>query len=143
MDTREESKSFSATLDSLAPIRDFLTAEGKLAGLDKSKIYKLCLAADEIATNIINYGYAKSGIINGIVDIIAQSENGVLKVILEDTAVPFNPFESKLPDDIDLALPLEERPIGGLGIMLAKENVDKYIYKYENGKNRNIFYINI
>lgn len=142
MDIREESKSFSASLDSLEPIRDFLTAEGKLAGLDKSKIYKLCLAADEIATNIINYGYTKAGIANGIINIIIQSDEGRLTVTLEDTAVPFNPFDNKLPDDNDLALPLEERPIGGLGILLAKENVDKYVYLYENGKNKNIFSVN-
>lgn len=142
METRGESKSFGATLDSLESIRNFLTAKGKMAGLDKNKIYKLCLAADEIATNIINYGYAKAGISNKIIDVIIQLDDEGITVTLEDTAVPFNPFDNKLPDDDDLAKPLEERPIGGLGIMLAKENVDKYTYQFEDGKNRNIFRVN-
>lgn len=142
METRGGSKSFGATLDSLESIRDFLTAKGKMAGLDKNKIYKLCLAADEIATNIINYGYAKAGISNKIIDVIIQLDDEGITVTLEDTAVPFNPFDNKLPDDDDLAKPLEERPIGGLGIMLAKENVDKYTYQFEDGKNRNIFRVN-
>lgn len=142
METRGGSKSFGATLDSLESIRNFLTAKGKMAGLDKNKIYKLCLAADEIATNIINYGYAKAGISNKIIDVIIQLDDEGITVTLEDTAVPFNPFDNKLPDDDDLAKPLEERPIGGLGIMLAKENVDKYTYQFEDGKNRNIFRVN-
>lgn len=143
MDINTESRKFSATLDSLEVIREFLADSGKSVGLDKSKTYKLCLAVDEITTNIINYGYLKSGIANGIIDIIVSSDNNVLTVILEDTATPFNPLENKIPGEEELALPLEERPIGGLGIMLAKENVDEFRYNYKNGKNRNIFCVNI
>lgn len=134
-------KTFSATLDSLGSIREFITNSGKAAGLDKSKTYKLSLAVDEIATNIINYGYIKAGIENGIIDIVVKSDDEALKVILMDSAIPFNPLNSILPDKKDLSIPLEERPIGGLGIMLAKENVDKYIYEYKDKKNRNIFIV--
>lgn len=137
-----DSKTFSATLDSLGSIRQFITNSGKAIGLDKSKIYKLCLAVDEIATNIINYGYTKSGIENGSIDLLIKYDNDALTVTLEDSAIPFNPLDKILPNEKDLSLPLEERPIGGLGIMLAKENVDNYSYEYKNGKNRNILCIN-
>ena len=137
-----DSKTFSATLDSLGSIRQFITNSGKAIGLDKSKIYKLCLAVDEIATNIINYGYTKSGIENGSIDLLIKYDNDSLTVTLEDSAIPFNPLDKILPNEKDLSLPLEERPIGGLGIMLAKENVDNYSYEYKNGKNRNILCIN-
>lgn len=143
MDRLSEVRSFSATLTSLEPIREFLIDSGKLIGLDKSRIYKLCLAVDEIATNIINYGYANSGIANPFIDITMILDNEILKVILEDKAVPFNPFEMDIPGEKELSLPLEQRPIGGLGIMLAKNNVDKFLYEYVNGKNRNIFHINL
>lgn len=137
-----DSKTFSATLDSLGSIRQFITNSGKAIGLNKSKIYKLCLAVDEIATNIINYGYTKSGIENGSIDLLIKYDNDALTVTLEDSAIPFNPLDKILPNEKDLSLPLEERPIGGLGIMLAKENVDNYSYEYKNGKNRNILCIN-
>jgi len=142
MDTTEFRK-FSANLDSLEPIREFLTDSANKLGLDKNKTYKLCLAIDEIATNIINYGYLNSGITNGIIDVVVYSSKELLTVILEDKAIAFNPFENKLPGVEDLTLPLEERPIGGLGIMLAKENVDEFRYEFENGKNRNIFCVNL
>lgn len=143
MNTTTELRKFSANLDSLEPIREFLTDSANKLGLDKSRTYKLCLAVDEIATNIINYGYLKSGITDGMIDVMMASGKEMLTVILEDTAIPFNPFENKIPGEDELALPLEERPIGGLGIMLAKENVDEFRYEFENGKNRNIFCINL
>lgn len=143
MDKKPESRTFEATLDSLTPIREFLINIGESVGLDKTRIYKLCLAVDEIATNIINYGYAKAGIENGKIDIIAFTDNKRLNVILEDKAFPFNPLIFKTPDQNDLSIPLEDRPIGGLGIMLARESVDEYNYNYLDGKNRNIFCINL
>lgn len=139
MDTNTESRKFSASLDSLSLIREYLADSARLVGLDKSRTYKLCLAVDEIATNIINYGYLKSGIDNGIINVTVSSDKDLLTVILEDSAVPFNPLENKPPGEKELALPLEERAIGGLGIMLAIKNVDKFSYNYENGKNKNIF----
>lgn len=143
MEASTKSQKFSDNLDSLGPIREFLSDSAKLAGLDKSRTYKLCLAIDEIATNIINYGYLRSGIENGIIDVTIQIENNQLIVTLEDTATPFNPFNRKMPNDEELKKPLEERPIGGLGILLAKENVDEFNYKYQNNKNRNIFVMNL
>ena len=143
MEASTKSQKFSANLDSLGPIREFLSDSAKLARLDKSRSYKLCLAIDEIATNIINYGYLRSGIENGTIDVIIQIENDQLIATLEDTATPFNPFDRKMPNDEELKKPLEERPIGGLGILLAKENVDEFNYKYQNGKNHNIFVMNL
>ena len=143
MDQEKESIIFDANLDSLSPIREYLTSLGESVGLDKNKTYKLCLAVDEIATNIINYGYGKAGVADGKIDVTAFTENGKLFVFLEDKATPFNPLEHKTPGQEDMNIPLEERPIGGLGIMLAKESVDLYDYKFLNGINRNIFCVNL
>jgi anti-sigma regulatory factor (Ser/Thr protein kinase) len=40
------------------------------------------------------------------------------------------------PEQIDL--PLAERPIGGLGVFLAMENVDEFRHEYVDDRNRNI-----
>ncbi len=143
MNTNSESRKFSANLDSLSPIREFIADSAKLVGLDKSKTYKLCLAVDEIVTNIINYGYLKSGIDDGIIDINVMVQNEMLTIFVEDSAPPFNPIEKITPEEDELSLPLEERPIGGLGIMLAKDNVDEFKYEFTEGKNINIFCINL
>jgi serine/threonine-protein kinase RsbW len=131
-------KRFSASQDELEAIRDFLSVVGTNAGLDRGKIYKLCLAADEIATNIIVHGFMEEGVEDGHLEIDVHVDNGTLVTTLIDAAVAFNPINRAMPTEEDLALPPEERPIGGLGIMMAKNSVDEYVYKHENGMNKNI-----
>jgi anti-sigma regulatory factor (Ser/Thr protein kinase) len=143
MEALSKSATFTANLDSLSPIRDYQIKIGEASGLGKDRIYKLCLAVDEIATNIINYGYVRSEISDGKIDMTVLIENNSLKIILEDYAIPFNPLEYAVPGENDLNIPLESRPIGGLGIMLAKENVDQFSYSYYNGRNRNTFCMNL
>jgi serine/threonine-protein kinase RsbW len=136
-----ESKIFTANLDSLQLIRDFLNGISGSICLDKKKAYNLCLAIDEIATNIINYGYPLAGNNNGQIEVTVATEEHSLQVTLIDSAIPFDPFKKDSPTEDDLSKPLEERPIGGLGVMIAKQSVDEFKYEYSDNKNRNIFIV--
>ena len=53
----------------------------------------------------------------------------------------YDATQQEKPDD--LYKPLEERTIGGLGIYLAINGVDKYIYERHENSNHNIFIVNI
>ena len=123
------------TLNSLEPIRDYVKAAAALSGLDKRREYRLELAVDEVATNIINYGYQRAGK-TGDVEVRVEILPEQLTVILEDDSAPFDPMGLKRPEQIDQ--PISERPIGGLGIFLALESVDEFRYEYVDGHNRNI-----
>jgi len=135
-----EPKTFPATLDSLSSIREYVMSAAKTAGLDKKATYELCLAVDEIATNIILHGYEEAGR-SGVLDVRADIDDQKLTVTLEDDAEPFDPRQSKLPDSEDLLRPLEERPIGGLGLFLTIQGVDEFKYERAGGRNRNIFVV--
>jgi len=135
-----EPKRFAATLDSLGPVRDYLKSAAQTAGLDKKATYELCLAVDEIATNIILHGYEEAGR-SGVLDVHVDMGERQLTVSLEDDGEPFDPRQSKLPEDEDLARPLEERPIGGLGLYLAFQGVHEFKYERAGGRNRNIFVV--
>jgi len=124
------------TLDSLALIREHVRAAAAEAGLDRKHAYRLELAVDEIATNIVNHGYRETGRTGDVV-VRARVNAHTLTVTLEDTAVAFDPRSLKRPEQIDL--PMADRPIGGLGIFLAIENVDEFRYEYVKDHNRNIF----
>ncbi|MFN2203197.1 MAG: ATP-binding protein [Caldilineaceae bacterium] len=128
----------SGALTSLDEIRTFVNEQARSAGLDERRTYRLSLAVDEIATNIINYGYVSTGV-EGEVRIISKDDNGDLVIVLEDSSPPFDPFSHARPDDLDA--PLEERDIGGLGIFLASQNVDEFRYEHADGSNRNIFVV--
>lgn len=136
-----KSKTFPATVESLAPIREYLTELSGTAGLNKRQTYNLCLAVDEVVTNIFLYGYGQSGQ-KGVVDVYVEMDENQIKITVEDDSPPYDPTQQKLPDEEDLKKPLEERSIGGLGLFLAINNVDEFKYEYVNGRNRNIFIVN-
>jgi len=115
-------------------------AAAKDADLAKKAAYNLRLAVDEIATNIIVYGY-KGGDADQTILVQATIDDQALTVTLEDTAPQFDPTQQALPDTDDLNQPLENRPIGGLGVYLAVRGVDQFQYRRSEGKNYNIFVI--
>ena len=73
------------------------------------------LVLDELVTNIIKYGFddAREH------QIRVEMEVGVdlLTISVEDDGKPFNPLEAPSPN---LDLPIEDWPIGGLGVFIVK-----------------------
>jgi anti-sigma regulatory factor (Ser/Thr protein kinase) len=136
-----ERKSFPAALESLSGIRAYVQSAAEAAGLDGKATYNLQLAVDEIATNIIAHGYEEAGL-QGDMSIEAKSTDEALTVTLRDRGAAFDPRTRELPDEEDLAKPLEERPVGGLGIYLAFAGVDRFDYLREDDININTFTVN-
>ena len=132
---------FPGTPDSLGEIRSFIRNAMEQARVDKKRIYHLQLAVDEIASNIVIYGY-KDGLIRGDIEVEIVEDPTRIVVTLKDTSPAFDPLRVKMPDNSDLQQPLEDRSIGGLGIYLAIKNVDEFRYMYADGKNHNMFILN-
>ncbi len=124
-----------ATLDSLGAIAEYVMAAAASAGLDKRASYRLRLAVDEIATNIIIHGHVNAGL-QGALELHADIDDGTLTIALEDSGVAYDPRQAPLPD---INLPLEQRPIGGLGVYLASRSVDEFLYERVGDRNRTIF----
>lgn len=126
------------TLESLGAIARYVMQAAQNAGLEKKAAYKLRLGVDEIATNIITHGYKEAGLTG---DILCQAEIEPerLTIILEDWGTPYDPTQQPDPDITNL--PLEDRPMGGLGVYLALEGVDEFHYEWTNDHNRNIFVV--
>jgi serine/threonine-protein kinase RsbW len=137
-----EKRSLPAELDSLAELRRYVKAAAGGAGIDEARAYKLQLAVDEIATNIIFYGYKDVGA-SAVISIGSEIRDGALVITLEDRAQPFDPRTMRMPDARDLAKPMEERAIGGLGIFLAIRGVDRFDYRREGDRNLSTFEVRI
>jgi serine/threonine-protein kinase RsbW len=88
------------------------------------------LALDEIISNVIRYGWKDSG--EHQFNIRLSLLNDEVTVEVEDDATPFNPLEAPVPD---LDQPLDERPVGGLGIHLVRQVMDGLDYQRLEGKN--------
>jgi len=128
-------------LDSLGEIRKYVKSAATEAGLEKKVSYKLCLAVDEIATNIITHGYNENGL-EGNISVKTEIDEKSLTVYIEDTAKPYDPTTKEAVTEEDLQKSLEERPIGGLGVHLAYQSVDKFVYERIGDRNRNILIVN-
>ncbi|MCB0131060.1 MAG: ATP-binding protein [Caldilineaceae bacterium] len=132
--------SLPGTLDALDDIRAFVTSAADGLELDKRRVYRLVLAVDEIATNIIVHGYQESNT-SGEIRVEADVENGSLAITLIDDAPAYDPLQHPDPDNLDA--PLADRQIGGLGVFLAHQNVDEFRYAYVDDQNRNTFVVHL
>lgn len=94
-------------------------------------ISQVMLATEEVYCNIVKYAQ-----MNGRNDIQFSYEisDNPLSITIRflDSGIMFNPLEKNEPD---VTAPLEDRPIGGLGIYLVKRSMDEVNYRYQNGNN--------
>ena len=91
---------------------------------------KIHLVVEEVVTNIVKYAYPDGA--DGYLDVEAENCDGQIILRFRDGGTPFNPLTKGAPDT---SLPMDHRPIGGLGIYLVKKNVDSVDYEYSNGEN--------
>ena len=131
-------KIFPGTLDSLAPVRAYVAEAARAAGLDSSKTYKLCLAVDEIATNIVLHGYDEAGL-KGEIIVEALQDRRQLIIRLLDHGRTYDPALVSKPD-IENAL---EQQTGGWGIFLSKTGVDQFDYTSTDSGNVHRFVVHL
>lgn len=131
----------------LAQIGSFLEQEG----CPENERRLIEISAEELFTNIVTYAYGETetscaGKIDGETsctgkigqvkveyDVCAFQEGGKrVSICFKDQGRPFNPLARKDPD---LTLPIEERPIGGLGIYMVRQFMDRAEYQYDKGWN--------
>jgi len=124
-----------ASLDSLEVIRKHVQKAAADAGLEKTDSYRLLLAVDEVATNIITHGYLEAGI-DGRIEMKAEVDKEHVTISLGDSGPAFDPTQVSDPD---VDQPVAERKVGGMGLYLAIRNVDQFTYQRVGDQNRNIF----
>lgn len=99
-------------------------------GLPLPLIMKLNLVLEEAASNVIFYAFDDADI--HWIDIELGLKEDILFIRVEDDGKPFDPTLQKAPDT---TLSLEEREIGGLGILLITKMMDTVRYERLNDKN--------
>lgn len=112
---------------------ELIHAFGGEVGWNTELSTQIQLVLEELLVNIIDYGYPNRP--PGSIQLIVEIFPDHVTMSLDDDGVAFDPFEYSEPD---LTLPLEERPIGGLGIHLVRAIMDAHSYQFSNGRNRTI-----
>jgi anti-sigma regulatory factor (Ser/Thr protein kinase) len=93
-------------------------------------VTRLHLALEEHLTNIIVHGGSPGPA--STITVRFALEPSALRVEIEDKADPFNPLDAPA---VDTALPLEEKPLGGLGVHLIRKSVDELEYRRVGNRN--------
>lgn len=84
------------------------------------------VVVEELVVNIVDYSHSD------YLDVEILREEKSITLRFHDAGMPFNPFEREPPD---LTLPMEDRPIGGLGIFMVIKYMDSVTYDYTGGEN--------
>ena len=130
MDKMQELK-LQASNDTLYIVLDTIEAILNENGCPDSVKTEILIAAEEIYVNIAQYAYGgEAG--EAVVQIEISQDPKVCRLVFKDKGIPYDPLEKKDPDT---SLSAEEREIGGLGIYMVKQSMDKVEYRYEDGSN--------
>ncbi len=116
-----------AALDELAA---FCARVAAAHNLGRKATLELNLVLDELCTNIMEHGY--EDLAGGEIHLLAQRRGDVLRVEMIDDGRHFQPDEPcRDPSDC----PLEERPVGGLGLHLVRRFTQRLEYRRRDGRN--------
>ncbi len=122
---------FQANRSELSKIHKAIEEEAGKFNYSPKILYQAHIITEEIFINISSYAY-KPDQSNQNVTLCLEFSPNELIITFEDNGTPYNPLKNKDPD---ISLPVEQRPVGGLGIFMVKHIADSIDYKYDNGKN--------
>lgn len=115
-----------AKLDHTAEVLNFVGE--RISGCPPKTQKQIKVAVDEIFSNIARYAYHLSS--GGVT--VRVSVSDVVMIEFEDSGTAYDPLTK---DDPDVAKPLKERKIGGLGVFMVKKLMDSVEYRRDGDKN--------
>jgi anti-sigma regulatory factor (Ser/Thr protein kinase) len=117
--------------DVMQVIAPFVEAFAVEHGLAAGEAVRTLIVLEELFTNLQKYG-SRAGLDPGVADVGLELEGTRLTVQLADPGVAFDPVTQPAPD---LDQPVDQRPIGGLGLHLLRAFSDDLIYRRSDGRN--------
>ncbi len=120
-----------ANMDSLAELMSFVRHISLSYHANPEQLMAVELAVEEVVVNIIHYAYPDGK--NGEIQLTYEwLEDKYCLINISDDGELYNPLCHEEPD---INANIEERPIGGLGIFLTQQMMDKVCYKIIKGRN--------
>ena len=127
---QSDSLTMAASMDDISRLKPFIANAVQQTGIEGREANRLRLAVEEAVANVINHGHATT------ITLHAAVEGNQLVLTIDDDGQPFDPTTGS---PTDLSVPADERPPGGLGIMLLHEMTDGL--NYERKQEHNILTI--
>jgi len=122
----------SSRIEELSTIAEQTAVFLESAGCAANSIFAIQFALEELFSNIVNYAFDHDRESHSIA-IRLEHDPGVITLMLEDDGRTFDPLSAPLPDT---SLPVDQRPIGGLGLFITQRLASSIDYRRVDGKNR-------
>ena len=118
--------SMRADMDDIEQIDPFIAEASRQAGLTLKEAMHMRLALEEAVANVINHSQAT------FIDLDTLIDDNQLKVTIIDDGIP---FDATAESPTDFSLPPDQRPPGGLGMMLLHQMTDQLDYQRTDERN--------
>lgn len=119
---------------SLPTLLDLLDEFCEREGVDAASRHDLRLIVEEACVNVIDYAYppGSPGSLTLQIESSCGTRGRLIEVTIEDNGKPFNPLTLPVPDQSG---PLDDLPVGGLGVHLVRQlsNTERYRHDPERG----------
>lgn len=132
MTVARHDRTFPARRDALPQVDAFLGEVCGEAGLGRQTCLRLILLVEELFTNTVVHGHGADS--EAPVRIECEVSPGRIALIYEDTGPAHNPFVRVVAPDADADV--ENRPVGGLGVLLVSAMAQQVEYQRAGNRNR-------
>ena len=123
---------FPARRDALPQVEAFLGEVCEAAGLDRAMCLRVTLLVEELFTNTVVHGHGADS--DAPVRLDCEVAPGRVTLVYEDTGPPHDPFAAVARPDPDADV--QDRPVGGLGVLLVSAMARHVEYRRADDRNR-------
>jgi anti-sigma regulatory factor (Ser/Thr protein kinase) len=123
---------FPARRDALPQVEAFLAEVCAAAGLDRAMCLRVTLLVEELFTNTVVHGHGADS--DAPVRLDCDVAPGRITLVYEDTGPPHDPFAAVASPDPDADV--QDRPVGGLGVLLVSAMARHVEYRRADDRNR-------
>jgi serine/threonine-protein kinase RsbW len=126
------SRTFPARRDALPQVDAFLGEICTEAGLGRETCLRLTLLVEELFTNTVVHGHGADS--EAPIRLECEVAPGRLALTYEDTGPAHDPFAQVVAPEADATV--EDRPVGGLGVLLVRAMAQQVEYRRAGDRNR-------
>ncbi len=129
-------QSFAASSESLPALMDFIALRSCNLGVPRGTSLRLQLVAEELFTNTFRHGISRmeADEPQPTVSVRIELAGEDIELTYEDAELAWNPLDRRNP--AHLQLPLAQRPVGGLGVVLVDSFAERIQYERIDQRNR-------
>ena len=118
------------TIDAVAQCTEFACAQARQAGFAAARVDEVELVVEEVVANICHYSYGDR---LGNVELVCRLNDGpMLELKFVDGGQPFDILAMPEPD---LAVDIDQRGLGGVGVPMMRALVDRASYRRDGERN--------